>query len=60
MQAEFSFKCYAKTTSNPCQRTQLDSWTAQVLPLVSCYKEDGQQTPSDPWLFTLRTLDLID
>lgn len=41
-------------------RTQLDSWTAQVIPLVSCYEENGQQTPSDPWLLTLRTLDLID
>jgi len=48
------------TRKGPASRTQLDSWTTQVLPLAAGYGEDGQQMQSDPWLRTLRTLDLID
>ena len=44
----------------PAPRAQMDSWTAQVLPLVAGYEENGQQVQSDPWLRTLRTLDLIN
>ena len=33
------------TRKDHIPRAQLDSWTAQVLPRVACYEEDGQRKP---------------
>ena len=46
--------------TGPATQSQLDSWSAQVHPLVACYNDDGSQTASDPWARTLHTLDLTD
>ena len=48
------------TRSGPATQCQLDSWSAQVHPLIARYNDDGTQTPSEPWTQTLHALDLND
>ena len=46
--------------NGPATQSQLDSWSAQVHPLIARYDDEGSQAASEPWTRILRTLDLID